>query len=177
MLIPRPGSDSSLNIGASHEMLAARSPSSARPHGPEATSHLKHVRPIGTSGERQRVAVAWASWREHGHAACRSEQGGPDQGRVRTWTSWHRCSTAALTAYAFLVIAALLEHRAATDDPADLVPLNCPELAAPADHQRPGARPRLNRDHIHRWSLSRRHHPAVARAGHRAWNADADRLA
>ena len=52
---------------------------------------------------------------------------GLDQGQVRTWTSWHRWSTAALTAYA-LVVATLLEHAASTNDPLDLIPITCPEL-------------------------------------------------
>jgi hypothetical protein len=101
---------------------------------------------------------------------------GLDQGQVRTWTSWHRWSTAALTAYAFLVIAALLEHHAATDDPTELVPLSCPEL----QHLLTAAvlpAPRGDRDHIHHWSLWRRRHQASARACHRAWNAYADRVA
>jgi hypothetical protein len=54
---------------------------------------------------------------------------GLDHKQVRTWTSWHRWSTAALTAYALLVIAALHKHHATTGhDPPDLIPITCPEI-------------------------------------------------
>ena len=38
---------------------------------------------------------------------------GLDKGQVTTWTSWHRWSTAALVAYAFLAIATAREHTQA----------------------------------------------------------------
>jgi len=122
------------------------------------------------------VAVVCARWHIEEDFQLGKRTVGLDQGQVRTWTSWHRWSTAALTAYAFLVIAALLEHHAATDDPTELVPLSCPEL----QHLLTAAvlpAPRRDRDHIHHWSLWRRRHQAIARACHRAWNAYADRVA
>ena len=84
---------------------------------------------------------------------------------------------AALTAYAFLVVAAALERQATSDDdPPDLVPVSCPELqhllaatVLPA--------PRRDREHIQHWSHWRRHHQARARACHQAWNAYANRVA
>ena len=99
---------------------------------------------------------------------------GLDSGQVRTWTSWHRWSVAALTAYAFLAVAALLEHRATHDDPADLVPISIPELRhLPAATVLPTPR----RDRVQHWSRWRRHHQARARTCHQAWNVYVDRAA
>jgi SRSO17 transposase len=98
-------------------------------------------------------------------------------GQVRTWTSWHRWSTAALTAYAILVAGTLLEHQATTDDEAhELVPVSCPEL----HHLLAAAilpAPRRDHAHIDHWSRWRRRHQAVAQRCHRAWNTYADQIA
>jgi SRSO17 transposase len=122
------------------------------------------------------VAVVCARWHIEEDFQLGKRTVGLDEGQVRTWTSWHRWSTAALTAYAFLVAGALLEHQATGDEqPAELVPVSCPELqhllaatVLPA--------PRRDRGHVNRWSLWRRHHQAVAQHAHRAWNAYADRV-
>jgi hypothetical protein len=74
------------------------------------------------------VAVVCARWHVEEDFQLSKRTVGLDQGQVRTWTSWHRWSTAALTAYAILVVATLLERAASTDDPADLVPITSPEL-------------------------------------------------
>jgi SRSO17 transposase len=123
------------------------------------------------------VAAVCARWHIEEDFQLGKRTSGLDQGQVRTWTSWHHWSAAALTAYAFLVVAAALEHQATSDDdPADLVPVSCPELQhllaatlLPAPHR--------DREHIQHWSHWRRHHQARARACHQAWNAYADRVA
>jgi SRSO17 transposase len=102
---------------------------------------------------------------------------GLDKGQVTTWTSWHRWSTAALAAYAFLAIATALERQdqAGGDTPGEvaMVPISCPELLRllrllilPP--------PRRDTEHALRWSLWRRRHQYRARAYHRKWHAYAD---
>ena len=133
------------------------------------------------------VAVVCARWHIEEDFQLAKRTTGLDQGQVRTWTSWHRWSTAALTAYAFLVIAALLEHQTehqtehATaqttgEDPTQLVPISIPEL----QHLLAAAAlptPRRDRVHVQRWSHWRRHHQARARSCHQAWNTYADKVA
>jgi SRSO17 transposase len=124
------------------------------------------------------VTVVCARWHIEEDFQLSKRCVGLDAGQVRTWTSWHRWSTAALTAYAFLVIGALLEHQADHEDndtSVDLVPITCPELqhllaatVLPA--------PRRDPEHITHWSWWRRRHQAVARRCHRAWNAYADQV-
>jgi SRSO17 transposase len=123
------------------------------------------------------VAVVCARWHIEEDFQLAKRSVGLDHGQVRTWTSWHRWSTAALTAYAFLVAGAPLEHDASNDnaDP-QLVPVSCPELQHLLTATVLPIPPR-DRDHVHRWSLWRRHHQAVARNAHRAWNAYADQVA
>jgi SRSO17 transposase len=122
------------------------------------------------------VAVVCARWHIEDDVQLGKRTVGLDSGQVRTWASWHRWSTAALTAYAFLTVAAMLEHRATDDDPVDLVPISIPEL-----HHLLAATvlPAPRRDHVHlqRWSYWRRHHQARARSCHQAWNAYPDRVA
>jgi SRSO17 transposase len=76
------------------------------------------------------VTVVCARWHIEEDFQLGKRTAGLDEGQVRTWTSWHRWSTAALTAYAFLVAGALLQNQATSGDeqPADLVPVSCPEL-------------------------------------------------
>jgi hypothetical protein len=50
-----------------------------------------------------------------------------DQHQVRRWTSWYRWVTLAMTALAFLTIAALTEH--AQPPPPGLIPLTRNEIA------------------------------------------------
>jgi SRSO17 transposase len=122
------------------------------------------------------VAVVRARWHVEEDFQISKRTVGLDQGQVRTWTSWHRWSTAALTAYAILVVATLHEHATSTDDPLDLIPITCPEqqhllattLLPP---------PRRDHEHIHHWSRWRRHHQATARRCHQAWNTYADQAA
>jgi SRSO17 transposase len=122
------------------------------------------------------VFVVCARWHVEEDFQLSKRSVGLDQGQVRTWTSWHRWSTASLTAYAILVVATLLEHATSTDDPTDLVPISCPELQHLLAATLLPPPPR-DPDQVHRWSRWRRGHQAVARRCHRAWNAYADRVA
>jgi SRSO17 transposase len=122
------------------------------------------------------VAVVCARWPVEEDFQLSKRTVGLDQGQVRTWTSWHRWSTAALTAYAILVVATLLEHAASTNDPLDLVPISCPELQHLLATTLLPPPPR-DREYVTNWSRWRRHHQAVARRCHRAWNTYADRAA
>jgi SRSO17 transposase len=123
------------------------------------------------------VAVVCARWHVEEDFQLSKRTANLDSGQVRTWTSWHRWSTAALTAYACLVIAALRQHQATTGhDPPDLIPITCPELqhllaatVLPA--------PRRDPDHVTRWSHWRRRHQATARRCHQTWNTYADQAA
>lgn len=121
------------------------------------------------------VAVVCRRWKiEEDFQACKNATS-LDKGQVTTWTSWHRWSTAALVAYAFLAIATTLER---TDgerdaDETDLIPLTCHELLRllrllmlPA--------PRRDADHILHWSAWRRRHQHRAQACHLRWHAYAD---
>jgi len=99
------------------------------------------------------VAVVCNRWNIETDFQLAKRSTGLDAGQVRTWTSWHRWSTASLTAYAFLAIAALLEHvapQATGEDLIDLVPISVLELqhlltgtVLPAPTPRSGPRPAL----------------------------------
>jgi hypothetical protein len=52
---------------------------------------------------------------------------GLDQHQVRRWCSWYRWVTLAMLAYAFLVVAAVIEH-ARHSPPLELIPSTCNEI-------------------------------------------------
>ncbi|MFJ5638455.1 IS701 family transposase [Streptomyces sp. NPDC093223] len=88
---------------------------------------------------------------------------GLDEHQVRHWTSWHRWTTLAMLAHAFLVVMAAIERTTAAA-PSGLAPLTCGEIqrlftvfAAP---QPRGLAHRLS------WSCWRRRHQARARSSH-----------
>ncbi|WP_079074249.1 IS701 family transposase [Streptomyces sp. Root1310] len=87
---------------------------------------------------------------------------GLDEHQVRRWVSWHRWTTLAMLAHAFLAVTAAVERATTTTTP-ELSPLTCNEiqrlfaaLLAPA------------RDLAHRlhWSAWRRQHQARSRTSH-----------
>jgi hypothetical protein len=88
---------------------------------------------------------------------------GLEEHQVRRWTSWHRWTTLAMLAHAFLVVTSARE-RTAVATPSGPIPLTCGEIqrlftafAAP----QPGSLAhRLN------WSSWRRRHQARARSSH-----------
>ncbi|MFD4562126.1 IS701 family transposase [Streptomyces sp. NPDC058469] len=88
---------------------------------------------------------------------------GLDEHQVRRWTSWHRWTTLAMLAHAFLVVTAAIERTTVTTPPG-LAPLTCGEIrrlftafAAP--------QPR-GLAHWLSWSCWRRRHQARARSSH-----------
>jgi SRSO17 transposase len=87
---------------------------------------------------------------------------GLDDHQVRRWTSWHRWTTLAMLAHAFLVVTVAIERTAATTP--GLAPLTCGEIqrlfaAFTAPHPRSLA-------HRLSWSRWRRQHQAHARSSH-----------
>jgi hypothetical protein len=52
---------------------------------------------------------------------------GLDEHQARRWTSWHRWTTPAMLAHAFLAVTAAIE-RAGTTPPPELAPLTCSEI-------------------------------------------------
>ena len=120
------------------------------------------------------VWVVCCRWKIEEDFQAAKQATGLDKGQVTTWTSWHRWSTAALVAYAFLAVTAALERDAADgDQPIDLVPITCHELLRllrllilPT--------PRRDAGHILHWSTWRRRHQHRARQAHQRWHAYAD---
>jgi hypothetical protein len=122
------------------------------------------------------VAVVCRRWKiKEDFQTCKNATS-LDKGRVTTWTSWHRWSTAALVAYAFLAVAAALERTAHSDDEdaaeVGLIPLTCHQLLRllrllmlPA--------PRRDAKQVLRRSAWRRRHQHRAR-NHQRWHAYAD---
>lgn len=88
---------------------------------------------------------------------------GLDEHQVRRWTSWHRWTTLAMLAHAFLVVTAAIERTTVTTPPG-LAPLTCGEIqrlfTASAAPQPRGLAHWLN------WSCWRRRHQARARSSH-----------
>lgn len=88
---------------------------------------------------------------------------GLDEHQVRRWTSWHRWTTLAMLAHAFLVVTAAIERTTVTTPPG-LAPLTCCEIqrlvTAFAAPQPRGLAHRLS------WSNWRRRHQARARSSH-----------
>jgi hypothetical protein len=121
------------------------------------------------------VAVVCLRWKiEEDFQACKNATS-LDKGQVTTWTSWHRWSTAALVAYAFLAIATALERAGHADDGADeeLIPLTCHELLRLL-RLLTLPEPCRDAEHVLRRSTWRRRHQYRARACHQRWHLYAD---
>jgi SRSO17 transposase len=71
------------------------------------------------------VGVAGMRWRIEETFQGAKELAGLDEHQVRTWTSWHRWTTLAMLAYAFLAITRA--HQTDPDDPG-MIPLTCNEV-------------------------------------------------
>ncbi|MFF2503597.1 hypothetical protein ACFVTY_09525 [Streptomyces sp. NPDC058067] len=52
---------------------------------------------------------------------------GLDEHQVRHWTSWHRWTTLAMLAHAFLAVTAAIERSSSASSP-ELTPLTCAEI-------------------------------------------------
>ena len=114
------------------------------------------------------VRVAGTRWRIEENFQAGKGCAGLDEHQVRTWTSWHRWTTLAILAHAFLAVTTT-HHRAqtppaaATNDDEAMIPLTCNEIR----HLRAAlTRPRHTPDHITRWSRYRRRHQHASRLCH-----------
>jgi SRSO17 transposase len=109
------------------------------------------------------VRVAGQRWRieENFHAA--KGLTGPDQYQLRRWTAWHRWTTLAMLAHAFLAVATAIERDHAPA-PAGLIELTVNEFRRLFDAVLVGATHTI--DTLLAWSRWRRRHQARARECH-----------
>jgi SRSO17 transposase len=108
------------------------------------------------------VTVAGRRWKiEESFQAAKTGLG-LDQHQHRRWTSWHRWTTLAILAHAFLAAATAGHHH----DPADLIPLTLNELRRLFNILI--IEPTRRRSDPLLWSIRRRRHQARAKASHYA---------
>jgi len=109
------------------------------------------------------VKVAGRRWTVEETFQAAKGLAGLDEHQVRRWTSWHRWTTLAMLAHAFLAVTAATERAGCPPSP-ELAPLTCGEI------QRlfTALLVRPTRDLAHRlhWSAWRRRHQACTRASH-----------
>jgi len=119
------------------------------------------------------VRVAGTRWRVEENFQAGKGCAGLDEHQVRTWTSWHRWTTLAMLAHAFLAVTAARARQETTTPtsttPGDtehqttVIPLTCNEIR----HLRAAlTRPAHDQPHIARWSRFRRRHQHRARLCH-----------
>jgi SRSO17 transposase len=109
------------------------------------------------------VRVAGQRWRIEENFQAAKELTGLDQHQVRRWTSWHRWSTLAMLAHAFLAIATAIERDHAPA-PTGLIELTVNEFRRLFDALLLGAKHTI--DTLLTWSRRRRRHQARARECH-----------
>ncbi|MGI5285163.1 IS701 family transposase [Nonomuraea polychroma] len=121
------------------------------------------------------IHVATFRWRIEEDHQLAKQTCGLDAGQVIRWRSWHRWSTMALLAYAFIAVATA--HQRQLDGPLvehlGLVAIAIPELL----RQLRGIvipDPRRDREHRLTWSIWRRRHQYRARLCHQRWHAYAE---
>ncbi|MFG2911263.1 IS701 family transposase [Kitasatospora sp. NPDC048286] len=109
------------------------------------------------------IRVAGRRWTVEETFQAAKGLAGLDEHQVRCWTSWHRWTTLAILAHAFLAVTAATERAGRPTSP-ELAPLTCGEI------QRlfTALLIRPVRDLAHRlhWSVWRRRHQARTRASH-----------
>lgn len=109
------------------------------------------------------VRVAGQRWNIEESFQTAKGQAGLDEHQVRRWCSWHRWSTLAMLAMAFLAVATAAE-KDRNPAPGGLIPLTLNELRRLFDALVAGAV--ITREHIIHWSTWRRKHQATARTCH-----------
>ena len=109
------------------------------------------------------VRVAGQRWRIEESFQAAKGLTGLDQHQVRRWTSWHRWTTLAMFAHAFLAVATAIE-RDHTPTPAGLIELTVNEFRRLFDAVLLAAHHTLTT--LLAWSTWRRRHQARARACH-----------
>jgi SRSO17 transposase len=131
----------------------------------DATGELAYLRcyspgpvPLGTL-----VRVAGQRWRIEESFQAAKGLTGLDQHQVRRWTSWHRWTTLAMLAHAFLAVATAAE-REALPAPSGLIQLTVNEFRRLFDALIAGGRRSVAT--LLAWSTWRRRHQARARDCH-----------
>lgn len=109
------------------------------------------------------VKVAGQRWRIEESFQAAKTLVGLDQHQLRRWTSWHRWTTLAMLAHAFLTIATAAERRAAPA-PEGLIELTIHEFRRLFTALLLTTRTRI--EPLLAWSRWRRRHQAQARASH-----------
>jgi SRSO17 transposase len=109
------------------------------------------------------VRVAGQRWRVEENFQAAKGLTGLDQHQVRRWTSWHRWTTLAMLAHAFLAVATAIEREHAPT-PAGLIALTVNEFRRLFDAVLLAARHTL--EDLLAWSRWRRRHQARARDCH-----------
>jgi SRSO17 transposase len=108
------------------------------------------------------VRVAGRRWTVEETLQAGKGLAGLDQHQVRRWNSWHRWTTLAMLAYAFLAVLAATE-RARQPAPAGMIPLTCNEIHHLLNYIASPIRSIRHRLH---WSAWRRRHQHRARTSH-----------
>jgi len=109
------------------------------------------------------VRVAGQRWRIEESFQAAKGLVGLDQHQVRRWTSWHRWTTLAMLAHAFLAVTTAIERDHAPT-PSGLIELTVNEFRRLFDALLLGAKHSLNK--LLAWSHWRRRHQARARECH-----------
>ena len=109
------------------------------------------------------VKVAGQRWRIEESFQAAKGLTGLDQHQVRSWTSWHRWTTLAMLAHAFLAVATAIE-RDHTPAPAGMIGLTVNEFRRLFDAVLLAAKHTIQT--LLAWSRWRRRHQARARECH-----------
>ena len=139
-----------------HHLLIRRNPSS----GELAYLRCYSPTPVPLSAL---VRVTGQRWRIEENFQSAKELTGLDQHQVRRWTSWHRWTTLAMLAHAFLAVATCAERDLAPT-PANMIELTVHEFRRLFDALLLTSIATI--DKLLAWSAWRRRHQATARACH-----------
>jgi hypothetical protein len=112
---------------------------------------------------RALIRVAGQRWRIEESFQAAKELAGLDQHQVRKWKSWHRWTTLAMLAHAFLAVATAIE-RAHAPAPTSMIALTVNEFRRLFDALHLRQNPTI--EGLLAWSAWRRRHQATARACH-----------
>jgi SRSO17 transposase len=155
-LRPEPGDPNQPNEHGHHHLLIRRH---------RATGELAYLRCYtpGPATLATLVRVAGQRWRIEEAFQAAKGLVGLDQHQVRRWTSWHRWTTLAMLAHAFLAVATAVE-RSHNPAPAGLIELTVNEFRRMFDAVLLAAHHSLTS--LLGWSTWRRRHQARARGCH-----------
>ena len=153
-ILPDPGDTDAMP--GQHHLLIRRTRSSG------GLAYLRCWTPRPTS-LAELVRIAGQRWRIEESFQAAKGLVGLDQHQVRRWTSWHRWTTLAILAHAFLAVATAIERDAAPA-PLDMIDLTVNEFRRLFDAVLLDQRPSLTA--LLSWSSWRRRHQARARDSH-----------